>query len=170
MPKPNEQTQIDFIVDCLRKGEQRKTIMGKFGEKWGTASKNTFDRRLTKAKEALSGEQQRIKATAEQSIAKEVEARKSAIMTSIERQELLTLIVRGEIKAKRPFVIGGKIMEYPEEPNHSDRIKALAELNKMGGDYAPSKTDITSDGKPIQAINLTEVVQTFINARDKETG
>ena len=60
-------------------------------------------------------------------------------MTADERKELLTKLITGEIKAKRPFVIGGKIMEYPEEPTHRDRISAIAELNKMDGAYAPTK-------------------------------
>ena len=29
--KPSETAQINFIADCLRKGEQRKEILGKFG-------------------------------------------------------------------------------------------------------------------------------------------
>jgi hypothetical protein len=64
------------------------------------------------------------------------------IMGSAERMEWLTMLVDGTIKAKRPFVVGGKIMEYPEEPSHSDRVKALAELNKMDGSYAPTKIDL----------------------------
>ena len=44
-----------------------------------------------------------------------------------------------EVKTKQPFVVGGKIMEYPAEPSLTDKLKALAELNKMDGDYAPTK-------------------------------
>ena len=73
------------------------------------------------------------------------------IMSLVERMEWLTKLVDGTIKAKRPFVVGGKIMEYPEEPSHSDRVKALAELNKMDGSYAPAKTDITTNGKEIRS-------------------
>ena len=73
------------------------------------------------------------------------------IMSLVERMEWLTKLVDGTIKAKRPFVVGGKIMEYPEEPSHSDRVKALAELNKMDGSYAPAKQDITTNGKEIRS-------------------
>lgn len=73
------------------------------------------------------------------------------IMSLVERMEWLTKLVDGTIKAKRPFVVGGKIMEYPEEPSHADRVRALAELNKMDGSYAPAKQDITTNGKEIRS-------------------
>lgn len=68
------------------------------------------------------------------------------IMSAAERMEWLTKLVDGTIKAKRPFVVGGKIMEYPEEPSHSDRVKALAELNKMDGSYAPTQVNQQNTG------------------------
>ena len=157
MPKPNEQAQIDFIVDCLRKGEQRKTILGKFGKVWESTSRTTFDRRLNEAKAILHRENKHIQANCEVEVAKEVEARKSKIMTSIERQELLTKIALGEVKIKKPFVISGKIMEYPAEPDYSDRIKAVQELSKMVGDYAPTK----------QEISITEIPEIIIPGDEK---
>jgi hypothetical protein len=56
--------------------------------------------------------------------------------------EMLSKIAKGEVKIKKPFVIAGKIMEYPSEPDHNDRTKAIAELNKMDGSYAATKTDL----------------------------
>ena len=72
------------------------------------------------------------------------------IMTSAERMEFLTKMAKGEVKVKQPFVIGGKIMEYPSEPTFAERRAAIAELNKMDGSYAPmqTKADITLN-KPI---------------------
>ena len=74
---------------------------------------------------------------------KVAEIAQKRIMSSAERMEWLTMMADGTIKAKRPFVVAGKIMEYPEEPSHADRIRALAELNKMDGSYAPAKTEVT---------------------------
>lgn len=65
------------------------------------------------------------------------------ILSTAERMEMLSKIAKGEVKIKKPFVIAGKIMEYPSEPDHNDRTKAIAELNKMDGSYAATKTDIT---------------------------
>ena len=138
MPKPNEVAQIDFIVDCLRKGEARKVILAKFVKKWQGKSNRTFDRRVRQAENALQGEQQAVKAKSEESINQAIEARKLNILSAIDRQELLSKIANGEVKVKKPFVIGGKIMEYPSEPDHNDKIKAIAELNKMDGSYDKS--------------------------------
>ena len=33
-------------------------------------------------------------------------------------------------------------MEYLAEPSLTDKLKALAELNKMDGDYAPTKQEV----------------------------
>ena len=120
--------------------------------KWDL-TRPTFIRRWNIAKEQHTEKQQEIKArVAELDTAAAIEARKKAIMTADERKEYLTKLINGEIKAKRPFVIGGKIMEYPEEPTHSDRIKAIAELNKMDGDYAPVKSNvvISKVGKEVE--------------------
>jgi len=145
MPKPSEQAQIDFIVDCLRKGEQRKAILAKFGKKWQSASERTFDRRLRQAETISQDQQQRIKSIAEQSIINEAEVLKSKILTSIERQELLTKIAIGEIeipterpqwdKQQEKFVM----IPVLELADHSTRIRAVAELNKMDGSYVPVK-------------------------------
>jgi hypothetical protein len=67
-------------------------------------------------------------------------------MTADERKEYLTKIVSGEAKVRKPFYVAktGKILEYLAEPDHNDRIRALAELNKMEGDYAPTKVAKTN--------------------------
>jgi hypothetical protein len=83
--------------------------------------------------------------------AKVSEIAQKDIMSKADRMEFLTKTAKGEIKVKKPFVVSGKIMEYPSEPDHSDRLKAIAELNKMEGDYAPTKTDITSKGEAINS-------------------
>ena len=165
MPKPNEQTQIDFIVDCLRKGEQRKTILGKFGKKWESVSRTTFDRRLRQAETNLQGEQQRIQATAEQEVAKEVEVRKSKIMTSIERQEFLQKqindiqdeIDRGVLEEY--IVVGGKLQVVNKIMNAESKAylrktmkDLLTELNKMDGSYAAIKQDVAIKELPPAAI------------------
>ena len=69
------------------------------------------------------------------------------ILSTAERREMLSKIAKGEIKIKKPFVIAGKIMEYPSEPDHNDRTKAIAELNKMDGSYAATKTDLKVIGE-----------------------
>src|SRR3990172_4145367 len=86
----------------------------------------------------------------------------------IERKKLLTDLMRGKLSAKK--IIGyemvkgqdGKlaprVISAPDEPNHNDRMKAIAELNKMGGDYAPDKHEL-SGGIVIQPL-FPDAIQT----------
>ena len=74
------------------------------------------------------------------------------IMGKAERMELLTKMAKGQLKIKTPVVIAGKIMEYPAEPTASDRRAAIAELNKMSGDYAPAKSVVTVTKVGLDAI------------------
>ena len=69
------------------------------------------------------------------------------IMSKAERMEYLSKMARGEVKVKKPFVIAGKIMEYPADPDHAERRAAIAELNKMAGDYAVTKSEVTVKGE-----------------------
>ena len=152
MPKPNEQTQIDFIVDCLRKGEQRKTILGKFGKKWESVSRTTFDRRLRQAEAHVASEQQRIKEQAEQDVVKEADALKSKILTSLERQAILSDMAKGELETEVLLVTKDGIKKAKAKPTHAERRAAIAELNKMSGDYAPAKSVVTISKLGIDAI------------------
>jgi hypothetical protein len=79
------------------------------------------------------------------------------IMTSVERMEFLTKMAKGEVKVKQPFVIGGKIMEYPSEPTFAERRAAIAELNKMDGSYAPTESKVKlDDNRPTTKIKLND--------------
>lgn len=73
-----------------------------------------------------------------------------------ERKRVLTQIVRGEIPLKKAMVVNGAIELIEVVPDWMDRRNAIAELNKMDGDYAPIKQDtkITSNAPII--INWSE--------------
>jgi len=149
MPKPNKQVIVDEIAKLVELGKSYTQVMAVNGRKWQMPER-TFNRYWKTANQQHTVKQQAIKEklTAIDTAAA-IEARKKAIMTADERKELLTKLITGEIKAKRPFVIGGKIMEYPEEPTHRDRISAIAELNKMDGSYAPlpkQQVDVKHNG------------------------
>lgn len=141
-----KQEKLDFIISCLKKGEERGKILVKHAKKWGT-SKSAFDRQLKIAKEQHNKQQQVIREQlAKDDIAAAKQALKKDILTSEERKEILTKIAKGELRIKKPFVIAGKIMEYPAEPDHMDRKAAIAELNKMEGDYEPIASKVEHTG------------------------
>ena len=150
--KPSETAQINFIADCLRKGEQRKEILGKFGKKWEKVSRTTFDRRLRQAEAHVASEQQRIKEQAEQEVVKEADALKSKILTSLERQAILSDMAKGELETEVLLVTKDGIKKAKAKPTHAERRAAIAELNKMSGDYAPAKSVVTISKLGIDAI------------------
>lgn len=73
-------------------------------------------------------------------------------MSVAERMELLSKLAEGTLKIKVPFYKDGKVLEYNAEPSASERIKAIAELNKMNGAYAPTEIKGTLDIRAVQVI------------------
>ena len=146
MPKPNTQIIIDAIIKEIEQGKSYTQALAANGETWRIPSR-TFDRYWKTANEQHTTAQQAIKIKLiDIDTQAAIDARKKAIMSAEDRKEYLTKILMGEVKIKQPFVVSGKIMEYPAEPSINDRLKALAELNKMEGDYAPTKVHQTIQG------------------------
>lgn len=152
--KADQHKQIEFIKDLLRESGKRGEILAKFVKVWQNASTRTFDRRLKEAEKALQIEFKAIEQKTEESIAKEVEVRKTKILTAFERQEILTKIASGELEREEIFFDKGQPKKIKVKPNFSDISKAIAELNKMQGDYAPQKLDHTTKGNEIRQFNI----------------
>ncbi len=158
MPKPNKQTIIDLLIKEIEQGKERGKLLAIFSKKW-QLSQRTFDRYWKVANEQHVVRQQAIKTELDkQDIELAKDARKRAIMSVIERKEYLTKIVNGEILIKKPIVTKDGIKNVPFEPDHTERLRALAELNKMDGDYAPGRQKIEVETP--NAINITRTVIT----------
>jgi uncharacterized HAD superfamily protein len=182
MPKPNEQAQINFIIDCLRKGEQRKDILRKFKNNWENVARSSFDRRLAKAKMQLQAEldtiNEKLRQSIEKEVEKEAEKRKDKIMSFIERQEYLTKIVTCKTDLKKVGNNYFQILELEDGRKEvitlADKLKALAELNKMDGSYAPNKHELTAKSKiqlPVVKIELNpseEVLEIIKNQKQNK--
>lgn len=167
--KPDQHKQIEFIKDCLRKGEERKVILQKFAKNFNTGkSVRTFDERLKLANKAIQAEQAKIIEQAEKGIQTEIEALKSKIMTPIERQTILADSIRDfedKLAGRKPFTFfqgqkivnshnGGVFMLPIDTQTAVKKVirELMAELNKMGGDYAPQKTDISINKAGLDAV------------------
>lgn len=165
MAKPNKQIIIDFIIDHLEKGIDRGPILVKVGKKWGT-SKSAFDRLLKIAKQQHIDKQGKLKeelAKVELEAAKE--ARKKAIMNVDERKEYLSRIIKGEIEIPKTEVKWDHklnkfvTIKFVEVANPQARISAIAELNKMEGDYSPLKVAQTNvEGNDISNVPIFQNV------------
>lgn len=64
------------------------------------------------------------------------------VMDRLERMQVLSQIGRGEIPLKKYIVCDGEIQEKDVVPEWMDRRAAIAELNKMDGNYAPEKSEV----------------------------
>lgn len=150
--KPAETAQVEFIKDLLRKGGKRVEILAKFVKQWHKLSVRTFDRRLKQAEQQLHQEQQRIRQQSEALVTQAINQRADKILSSIDRQVLLTKIALGELevtsKEPRYDPMQRKFVMVPvvQPPSIGDRLRAMAELNKMNGDYKAQQIDVQHRG------------------------
>jgi hypothetical protein len=150
--KPSKQTIIDFLIKEIALGKERGPVLSKTVKKW-QMSDRTFDRHWKIANQQHQENQSKIKeAVAEVDVQAAIEARKKEIMTADERKEYLTKLVKGDVKVPYTEVKWNpdtkKFVKhrFVEQASHTARISAISELNKMDGDYAPTKIAPT-DGK-----------------------
>lgn len=161
MPKANKQIIIDAIVKEVEKGKAYSKVLAVNVRKW-QLSERTFNRYWKIANEQHKEAQQSIKeAKAALDIQNALEDRKGEIANATERKVILTKIARGQIPLRKHVVVD-KFIEYIDVvPDYMDRKAAIAELNKMEGDYAPTKIAATdtegNDKRQVIIINGKEI-------------
>ena len=149
--KANKAVVIDSIILHIEKGKGFSEVLALIGRKW-SISGTTFKRYWKIANETHATAQQSIKeAKAALDLQSALNERKSQIADVLERKEILTQIMRGDIPLTKPMVVNGAVEMIPVVPDWTDRRNAISELNKMEGDYAPTKVANTDkDGNDIQ--------------------
>jgi phage terminase small subunit len=70
-----------------------------------------------------------------------------SIADAAERMQMLTKILRGELSIEEEISTPSGIVTLMVKPSFGERRAAIAELNKMGGDYAPAKTEVKVVGE-----------------------
>ena len=171
MLKVNKQVLIDFIISCLEKGDKRSTILAKVGEEWQEkVSERTFDRALKTANEQQKERLEKARKAADAAyIENNVNAVKTVLKSKIEKQaelqneiNLIDKQINGEVEFT--FVVGNKVNKshngdvfmLPVQVQNELRARKLqyyAELNKMNGDYAPTKVANTDkDGNDVKQV------------------
>ena len=117
---------------------------------WGLPS-STFDRYWAEASKRFKARLDAIEeATTKAAVSMEIKALKKAILSKHERQELLSKLATGEIRSWREVVTESGVIKL-EYYSAAEAKQNIAELNKMDGDYAPVKKDITSGGEKLAA-------------------
>jgi hypothetical protein len=136
----------------LEKGTTYNKCQDEIDMLWGVPD-TTFTRYWKEANARFKAMHAEIQENYKNVLKDSVEARqKLGILSKLERMKILSDIAQGEIVLTKYIVCDGVIQERDVVPDYNDRKGAIAELNKMDGDYAPVKKDITSGGKEIKAI------------------
>jgi hypothetical protein len=95
-------------------------------------------------------------AIAEQVPTNAIEGLKSAYLSKLERLEILTKIARQEIDVEEVTLSEQFGMtKFNRKPNPSEITKAIAEVNKIEGDYAPTKVAQTDKDGNDKDFNIT---------------
>lgn len=175
MASVNKLVVIEAIVKALEKGTVTEKICAVICSKF-QFSERTFYNHLKIAQQQHAEKQNAIKkelAKVDKQMA--IKARKREIMTTSERKVLLTKIAKGEVKI--PFKEAKwdheqkkfKMLSFVELPNHAARIKAIAELNLMEGDYAPAKiaqTDTFGNDVEVSSLSAADL-KTLLDLKHK---
>lgn len=158
--KPSKQSIVNALLKDIEAGTSRAKVLGKAGKTWGI-SRTTFDRHWKTANEQHRELQEKAKAEADKVyIDSMADAAKSAVMSKAERQKVLSDIARGQLTQKAEGEKPGDFIDVPVMIETFERIKAIAELNKMEGDYAPSKVAQTDkDGNDVLQSLTVNVVK-----------
>lgn len=147
--KPNKEHIITEMLQEIEKGSNFTQCSDFFDLVWSLPS-STFKRYWKIASDRHRARQEATQtALAEYALELEKEGLKRAILSKHERMEILTQIALGEIPMVKHMVVDKYIEEVDIAPSWKDRKEAIAELNKMEGDYAPLKKDITTNGDSI---------------------
>jgi hypothetical protein len=160
--KPKQELLIHHILSEMDWDTEREEVLANVQEKWQTPTR-TFDRYWKIAKDRFDGKQTEVSLARNlvrsQSIAEakhlailevETSRARAKIMDKFERMEILSQIARAEINLVKEVLSIQGVEMLNVKPDYNDRKAAIAELNKMDGDYAPIKKDLTSGGEKIQ--------------------
>lgn len=167
MPKPSKQVIIDAIIKEIEQGKTRAQTLGKIGKKW-EISRTTFDRHWKTANDKQKERQEKASKAADAVyIETKAEAVKTGLKSKLEKQlelqneiNLIDQQIKGEVQFT--FVVGNKVNKshngdifmLPVQIQNELRARKLqyySELNKMEGDYAPTKVAQTdSHGNDIK--------------------
>lgn len=139
--KIDKETAIKSILSDLKKGIDKPTILSNYVNKCQKSKRTVerwYDSALIDYQAFMSKALPIVEAKEIQAMA---EVAASGILSKIERQKILSDIARGEIIIRKEVPTKFGIVEINDAPSHNDRKAAIAELNKMDGDYAPTKTE-----------------------------
>lgn len=148
-PRISKQKAISEIVKGLRKGYSRDVIFAEIRNN-SQIGIRTLDTYLPEAQELHFKEQQEIERLArEQILEAKKEELKSEILSIQERKEYLTKLITAKTDLAQVGKATVEVLKHDdgrlEVITNDIKIRALQELNKMDGAYAPTKSEVLSN-------------------------
>lgn len=177
--KPNKTVILDELIKHIEKGKTFSEVLTLFCRKF-QFTKRTFANYWKKASVVHQERQQALKdkmADIEQAAA--IEARKLEVLTVNERKAFLSALIVKPVKLMKVAGSVQMVYEYEDADGNKQhellstdiKLKAMTELNRMCGDYAPTKVantdkdgnDVPATSTPLSDAQFNKLIQT-INA------
>jgi hypothetical protein len=156
--KPNRDALINEMISDIDFGMDRGEVMARFVAEWHLSTR-TFDRYWQAAKKQFEEEQNQIKLERQDiKVAAISERTEYRVMSKAERMNVLSQMADGTLQVQRNVVTKDGVMVILALPDYNDRKAAIAELNKMDGEYAPIRKDLTSGGEKLPPVNFQIVL------------
>lgn len=162
--KPQKEIIVNEILSEMDFGITYTESMALNGTKWQIPER-TFARYWSEASTRYLAANESAKKAVEVVRVQEIEKRASkGILSREERIQILSEIARGEQPMVKHVVVslgnnlGSEIQEVTVYPAWKDKRDAVAEINKMEGDYAPIKKDITSKGESLAPAPVFQII------------
>lgn len=151
-----KQKIIDEIVIEIESGKSYSETFGVIRSK-SKLAESTFASYWKIANEQYKVVQDKRRAITESKATQaHIEAVETAIMSRKEKLRILEEIATGVASFEKLLVIQGVVQREFVTPDATDRMKAIEIHNKMQGDNATEKTDVTTGGEKIS--NVHEVI------------
>jgi len=155
--KPEKENIILSLVDDLDFGVEYTQALTMFVEKTGKSTR-TFDRYWREAKERFyEGLNDKVAAKAHVVNSPEIQAYKARIIDKFERMQILSAMADGSLQVPRNVVTREGVITLEAFPDYTDRKAAIAELNKMDGEYAPIKKETKHSGDMVIKQDLSNL-------------
>ncbi len=163
----NIQVRINAIAKELQNGISRDVIVSKYCKKFQLSARQ-IDNYIEKANQkAMEAQIAKESAEADALYEHAKEAEKRRLLTRDEKREVLAKIVLGELLVDKIIVTREGIKSIKAKPDHNDIMKAIDLDARMEGDYAATKSDLTTNGKSLNTSFQVEVIDRRENVENE---
>lgn len=140
------QSRLSILAKEIGKGTLTKKKKAFYAEKWGWNSRTISEM----SRRAKAQTEQVVYARAAKAVESITRKETHKMLTKSQKQDILRQIAEGSFVAEKIYIVGGQITSVYAKPDHADILKAIELDNKMSGDYAVERKELTlKQGLPV---------------------